>query len=65
MNYERALLLNPANEDARHNLDKARIYLVDKIEAIPEFALRRFFYSLLSVFSSNTWALLSMTGFVP
>lgn len=30
LNYERALLLNPGNEDARFNLEMANTHIVDK-----------------------------------
>jgi len=39
LNYERANLLSPKDEDIQFNLDLARTYVVDKIEPLPEFML--------------------------
>ncbi len=58
--YERALVLDPSDDDASNNLDMAREYTVDRIEPVPEFILytwgRNFIYSL----SSNAWAGISL-----
>ena len=37
--YERALKLDPSNSDVKHNLEIARLKILDKIEIVPEFIL--------------------------
>lgn len=64
LNYERAYLLNPGDEDIRFNLELARAYTTDKIDAIPEFFIVKWIQSLSNLFSSNTWALFSLMLFV-
>lgn len=63
VNYERALLLDPRNEDIKFNLEKAKMYNVDKIDEIPQFILRKWLTSLISMASSDTWAIASMITF--
>lgn len=60
LNYERALLISPNNSDARYNLALARTHLVDKIDVIPDVFFIRWFKIFIGMFSSNTWAILSM-----
>ena len=64
LQYERALLFDPRNEDIKHNLAKARMYIIDKIDEIPEFVIKRWINSLITLLSSNTWAILSLFTFV-
>lgn len=64
LNYERALKLNPDDEDIQFNLQLSRQYVVDKIEILPEFFLTKWYKSLVKMFSSNTWAYISMISFV-
>lgn len=64
LNYERALRLDPLNENIQFNLEKARLYNVDQVDVIPEFILKRGIRKLVEIFSSNTWAMISMIGFV-
>ena len=64
LNYERALLLAPANKDIRFNLELANAHVVDKIDIIPEFFLKRWIRDLIRVATSNTWAILSISAFV-
>lgn len=56
LNYERALLLNPGNEDARFNLKLAMLQTTDKIEPISGFFLKDWFNSVRDLKSSNFWA---------
>ena len=64
LNYERALLLNPGNEDARFNLDMANTRIVDKIDPVGRFFLSVWFDSLRSFLSSNTWAVIGVVTFL-
>ncbi len=63
LNYERAYLLNPGDEDIRFNLELARTYAIDKIDALPEFFLLKLIKSLIIIFSSNTWAFIAISSF--
>ena len=58
LNYERALLLNPGNEDARFNLEMANTHIVDKIDLVGKFFLSVWIDSLRNFLSSNTWAVM-------
>ena len=62
--YERALQLDPNNEDILYNLEIARSYVVDKIESLPGFFLTRWIHSIARLMSSNGWAILSISSFV-
>lgn len=64
LNYERANLLSPKDEDIQFNLDLARTYVVDKIEPLPEFMLVIAAKNFRSWFSSNTWAYIAFFAFL-
>ena len=56
--YERALKLNPSNQNAAYNLDYAGNFVQDKIEPIPEFFLKTGFRKMCWLVSSTTWTVL-------
>lgn len=56
LNYERALLLKPGNEDIRANLEIVRSKTVDKIDAVPEIFFISWLKSLINSMSINAWA---------
>lgn len=60
LNYNRALLLTPTDEDAQYNLAVANARIVDKIERVPEFFLKTWVRDLSTSLSSNTWAMLGL-----
>ncbi len=60
LNYNRALLLDPTDEDTRYNLAMANARIVDKIDTVPEFFLKTWLRDLGLVFSSDTWAVLGL-----
>lgn len=64
INYERALKLNPADEDVKYNLELANTYITDKIDALPPFFLTEWIHSFYDIFSTDTWAIISMSSFV-
>jgi tetratricopeptide (TPR) repeat protein len=64
LNYERAKLLNPGDEDINFNLELARTYTIDKINTMPEFFLSVWIKSVSHIFSSNLWAYFSLTVFI-
>ncbi|MEA1887602.1 MAG: tetratricopeptide repeat protein [Bacteroidota bacterium] len=63
LNYEKALLIKPFNEDARYNLEIAKTYTVDKLEAIPEVFFIRWFKLFSLLLHTNTWSIISMACF--
>ena len=50
LNYERSLLLNPGDADARYNLKMAQNQVVDKIEVLPELFLVRWYKAFCFLF---------------
>jgi tetratricopeptide (TPR) repeat protein len=64
LNYERALLLKPNDEDIKYNLEMANRLTVDRIEKLPEFFLDVWFRNSINWFSSNQWAIISISAFV-
>lgn len=54
--YERALKLDPSNSDVKHNLEIARLKILDKIETVPEFILTTWTKDLRNTMSSDKWA---------
>ena len=55
LNYERALLLSPNYADALHNLELAKLKIVDDIPQNEVFFLKRWVNDLMNTFSSNQW----------
>lgn len=64
LNYERSLLLNPGDADARYNLKMAQNQVVDKIEVLPEIFLVRWYKAFVSYFSADQWAYISVAFFL-
>lgn len=55
-NYEKALQLNPLNEDAQNNLVFAKRLTLDRIEALPKSIFQKFNESVLQKLTYNEWA---------
>ena len=55
LNYERALRLFPAYEDAKYNLEFANRKVVDNIEMTDTFFLRKWGNELMKLQTSNAW----------
>jgi len=64
LNYERAQLLNPRDENIRFNLDLAKTYTVDRIEPLPEFFMVTFFNKFRQLMSTNGWAYTGLFFFI-
>lgn len=64
LNYERALLYDPRNENIKFNLEKSQIYIVDKVDEIPEFLIKGWIREAIEWFKSDTWALMSIIFFL-
>ncbi|MDY0101946.1 MAG: tetratricopeptide repeat protein [Lentimicrobium sp.] len=63
LNYERALKLEPGNEDFRYNLMVTNNKRIDKIDDLPELFYLRWWNALKFKLSVNHWAMLSMISF--
>jgi tetratricopeptide (TPR) repeat protein len=62
--YERAYLLNPADENIRYNLEIARTLTVDRFQEIPQLFFKKW-YDFVSLFlNSNIWAIISLVCFI-
>lgn len=64
LNYERALLLNPGDNDIRHNLRFAKTRIEDKIDVSDKFFLTNWVNSFKNLYNSNTWATAGILFFV-
>ncbi len=66
--YEKALKLDPRNNDAKNNLQIARRGIQDRIQRLPESFTRRMIKKIYMLFSPDTWAWLAvislLTGWV-
>ncbi|HPT22476.1 MAG TPA: hypothetical protein PLR88_11055, partial [Bacteroidales bacterium] len=62
--YERAYLLNPADENINYNLQIARTMIVDRFNEIPEVFFVRWYNFMSLVLSSNSWAKISIFSFI-
>lgn len=60
LNYYRAQRLAPGDKDIAYNLAYAQSFVKDKIEAVPEFALRRWMGSAERVMSADAWGVCSL-----
>ncbi len=63
INYERALRLQPGNEDIRYNLDLANQRTEDKIEAAPEMFLIQWRESIAGFLNESGWAITCLFTF--
>ncbi len=58
--YEKALQLEPENDDVLTNLAFAKNMRIDKIDVIPTTGFSKIFSSLVNTMSFDTWALFSV-----
>jgi tetratricopeptide (TPR) repeat protein len=64
LNYERAKVLAPDDEDIEFNLLVANQKVVDSIQELPGIFILRWWESLVTSQTTDTWALLSIGGFI-
>ena len=64
LNYERALLIDPSNADAKFNLELARTKAVDKNAVVNEFFFVRWFCDFAAIMSADSWARVSILCFI-
>lgn len=63
LHYEKALKIDPTNEDTRHNLAIANALITDKIEPMPVFFLTKWWRSTGNLMSANGWTKTSLEFF--
>jgi tetratricopeptide (TPR) repeat protein len=63
LNYERAQILAPEDEDINFNLELTRKHAVDKITPLPDPPFSSCLNRNISSFSSDTWAVTSLVCF--
>lgn len=63
LNYERAIKLDPGNEDYHYNLNIAKNKLIDKIDTLPELFYIKWWNALKYKLSVNHWTLLALLSF--
>jgi len=59
-NYEKALLIDPLNEDATNNLIFAKRLTIDNIEALPKSVFQKFDENYIKKLSYNNWAIVTV-----
>jgi len=64
LNYERAKLLAPDDEDINFNLQVANQKVVDSITELPGFFITRWWKSIVNSQTTDGWAMLSIFSFV-
>ena len=64
LNFERALLLEPGNNDIRFNLEIAKLKTVDKIEPVGDFFLTEWFRAIQNLLSTDAWSYFSIICFI-
>lgn len=62
--YERALQLDPSNEDIKNNLQFAYSTQRDKIDVIQPFFAKKWLVGFGNCFNSDTWAYISIAFFI-
>ncbi len=61
--YEKALLLDPRDEEIKQNLAFVESMLTDRFEEVPVFFLRSWLNQLFNLLHPNSWAILSLVSF--
>lgn len=64
LNYERALLLSPGDDDVKFNLNMAKANIVDKIDVVDRSFISMWFESIRNITSSNRWAIIAVISFI-
>ena len=60
--YERALKLDPADEDIQHNIAFVNRKIIDKIDAVPETLFAQWWHKVTNLLTEWQWAVLSIIG---
>lgn len=62
--YEKAYKLTPGDEEIEVNIKLANLKIADKIEAVPELFLSKWWRSVILFWSAETLSVLSVAGFL-
>lgn len=62
--FERALILNPTDEDILNNLSVVNSVVQSKTEILPEVFYKRWYKSLVSAFGTDQWAIFAIISFI-
>ena len=60
--YERALKLDPSDEDIQHNIAFVNRKIIDKIDAVPETLFAQWWHKVTDLLTERQWAVLSIIG---
>lgn len=60
--YERALKLDPSDEDIQHNIAFVNRKIIDKIDAVPETLFAQWWHKVTNLLTERQWAVLSIIG---
>ena len=63
LNYEKALKIDPTNEEVKENLSIANALITDKIEPLPVFFLTRIWNNISNQLTADAWAITSLIIF--
>jgi tetratricopeptide (TPR) repeat protein len=63
LNYEKALKLQPTNEDARFNLEMTKRQVVDNIDLLPEPGFLRWWHELINSRPADSWGTHTLVSF--
>lgn len=64
LNYERALRIDPGNDDIRTNLELARAKTIDKVTYDPGFFYVSWIKSIVNIVGIDSWAFIAVSLFV-
>lgn len=64
LNYERALLIDPSNDDVKFNLELARSKTIDKNVHVNEFFFVRWYRSFVAIMSADSWSKTAILCFI-
>jgi tetratricopeptide (TPR) repeat protein len=62
--YEKALKLSPKDEDINFNLSLATSRIIDKIDPVPEFFLKKWWRELITLTNPDGWARAGIISFI-
>ncbi len=63
LNFERAYVLNPTDEDTKYNIKIVGSRLQDKVESVPIIFYKRWYNGVVELFSLRVWAVISVISF--
>lgn len=62
--YEKALLLNPNDDDIKNNLAYAQNMTIDAIDNVPQVGFARIINNVVNTFAADTWAKMAIAGII-